>query len=483
MMPAAETCYRAMTERDARYDGCFFAAAATTGIYCRPICRGRLPRRENCRYYPTAAAAEASGYRPCLRCRPELAPGNASGDLRRRIAASAAALMKDGLQEGAGVEILATRLGVTATQLCKVFRDEFGASPVEYRRTHRMLLAKRLLTDTTLSVAGIASVAGIHGPRRLEALYRERYRLRPSLLRQNPGRPGSGDAIWLEMSYRPPYDWPALAAFLAARSIDGVETANETAYRRIVRFAGAGGARAGWIEVRPDCRRAALRMRIAPSLQEAIPAVLAAAGRMFDLECHPALVAGALGPLSVRRPGLRVPGCFDGFEIAVRAVLGQQISVAAARTLAGRISAAFGMAVESPFAAVRVAFPAAGALAAAGPKKLARLGVLPTRARTIVDLAHATVRGELLLDPGADVESTLSRLRRIAGIGEWTAQYIAMRALAWSDAFPHTDLGVMKALGESSPKRVLEIGEAWRPWRAYAVMHLWMGGACDGTTR
>lgn len=483
MRLAAETCYRAVTAHDARFDGCFFVGVTSTGVYCRPVCRVKMPRRENCRFFSTAAAAEASGYRPCLRCRPELAPGNASVDSAQRLASRAAALIEDGLPEGAGLEDLAARLRVTSRHLRRVFHTEFGVSPVEYSQTQRLLLAKRLLTDTALPVTEIALAAGFHSLRRLEALFHERYGLSPRMLRQSPTRAAPRDAMRFEMSYRPPYDWHALAGFLAARNIDGVETAAETAYRRIVRVAGAGGEQTGWIEVRPDSRRAALAVSIAPSLVKAIPAVLAAVRRVFDLSCHPALVGEALGALSAGRPGLRVPGAFDGFEIAVRAVLGQQVSVAAARTLAGRIAAAFGTTVESPFEGVRTAFPAASTLAKAKPEEVSRLGVLPSRARTIVELAKAVAAGELSLAPCAEVESTLNRLRRIEGIGQWTAQYVAMRALAWPDAFPHTDLGVMKALGEKRPKRVLEIGEAWRPWRAYAVMHLWTGGTANGTIR
>ncbi len=472
-----------MTTHDARFDGCFFIGVTSTGVYCRPVCRVKMPRRENCRFFSTAAAAEASGYRPCLRCRPELAPGNASVDNGQRIATRAAALIEDGLQDGAGLDALAAQLGVTSRHLRRVFQSEFGVSPIEYSQTQRLLLAKRLLTDTALPVTEIALASGFQSLRRLEALFRSRYRLSPRDLRNSPGKPSHQDFLHFEMSYRPPYDWDALATFLAARSIAGVEAADSTSYRRIVRIAHAGSDHTGWIEVRPDARRPVLNVALAPSLARAMPAVLARVRHLFDLSCHPALIGDALGPLAADRPGLRVPGAFDGFEIAVRAVLGQQVSVAAARTLAGRFAAAFGTPVESPFDGLRTAFPTAVVVAQTHVDDLARLGVLPSRSRTIVELAKALASGGISLVPGVAPEETMEKLRRIEGIGEWTAQYIAMRALAWPDAFPHSDLGVMKALGEKRPKRVLELGEAWRPWRSYAVMHLWMGGNSNGTAR
>ncbi len=275
--------------------------------------------------------------------------------------------------------------------------------------------------------------------------------------------------VSVELSYRRPFDWHALTRFLGARGIVQVEEVDDTSYRRIVQL----DSRAGWIQITPHQRRASLHITVSGTLEDILPSVLARAGHLMDVSCNPSEVAKALGPLAAANPGLRVPGAFDGFEIAVRAVLGQQVSVAGARTLAGRFVAAFGARVESPFAQLTRAFPAADRIAVLDPAELARLGILPSRARTIIELSQLVANGELMLAPGADVPATMNTLRAVRGIGEWTAQYIAMRALAWRDAFPHTDLGVMKALGEKNPRRVLEAGEAWRPWRAYAVMHLW----------
>jgi AraC family transcriptional regulator of adaptative response / DNA-3-methyladenine glycosylase II len=466
------TCYRALRARDARFDGRFFVAVSSTRIYCRPVCTVKPPKRENCRFYPSAAAAEQQGYRPCLRCRPELAPGNASIDATTRLAQAAASLIEDGTLNGDGVEGVAGRLGITDRHLRRAFGAEFGVSPVAYAQTQRLLLAKRLLTDTRLPVTEIALASGFNSVRRFNALFRSRYRLNPKALRKLAAG-AHADTLGFELSYRPPLDWPALLAFLGARAVAGVEAVDGAVYRRTVRVAADGREHRGWLEIALSAKKPALRLTLSASLAKAIPPVLARTKSLADLACHPLEVARTLGALGDRNPGLRMPGAFDGFEVAVRAILGQQVSVAAARTLAGRFVAAFGAPLETPFAALSATFPLAAEVARLTPAQVAKIGMPGSRARTVLALARAVHRGELELAPNADIEATLEKLRALPGIGEWTAQYIAMRALAWPDAFPHTDLGVMKALGESQPRKVLERAEAWRPWRAYAVIHLW----------
>jgi len=467
------TCYRALRARDARFDGRFFVAVSSTRIYCRPVCTVRAPRRENCRYYPSAAAAEAAGYRPCLRCRPELAPGNATIDAVQRTARAAVRLIEEGAVNEGSMEAAARRLGITDRHLRRAFQAEFGVSPVAFAQTQRLLLAKQLLTDTALPVTEVAYASGFGSVRRFNALFLGRYRLRPRELRKASLPAALGDTLALELGYRPPYDWGAMAGFLGARAIAGVESCDGAAYRRTVRVAAGGREHRGWIEVAPLAAKRALAVRVSASLAKALPPVLARVKSLMDLACRPDEVAKALGPLAARRPGVRVPGAFDGFEIAVRAILGQQVSVAAARTLAGRFAGAFGDSTETPFDSLTTLFPSAGRIAELPQQKIARLGVPAARARTILALSRALAAGELDLAPGADVDATLAGLRAIPGIGEWTAQYVAMRALAWPDAFPHTDLGVMKALKLTDPRRVLAAAEAWRPWRAYAVMYLW----------
>ena len=476
MVLDAGTCYRALKARDARFDGRFFVAVSSTRIYCRPVCTVKPPKRENCRFFPSAAAAESNGYRPCLRCRPELAPGNASVDATTRLAQAAASMMEDGAIDKAGLDNLAGRLGITDRHLRRAFGAEFGVSPVEFVQTQRLLLAKRLLTDTALPVTDVAFASGFGSVRRFNALFQQRYRLKPSQVRatRRSAAGAAGDTLDFELSFRPPFDWPAVTAFLAARAIAGVESVESGAYRRTVRIPGDDTEHRGWIAVELSRKRPTLRVATSASLAKALPPVLSRVKALMDVACHPAEVAKALGTLARAHPGLRVPGAFDGFEMAVRAILGQQVTVAAARTVAGRFAATFGDAIETPFAELTTLFPTAARVAELSPGQVARLGMPGARARTILALAGAVADGRLVLSPNANVEATLDQLRALPGVGEWTAQYIAMRALSWPDAFPHTDLGVMKALGETSARRVLDAAEAWRPWRAYAVMHLWL---------
>ena len=468
MLLDPEHCYQALRAHDARFDGRFFVGVSSTGIYCRPVCRVRTPRRANCSFFPSAAAAESGGFRPCMRCRPELAPGNAAIDAGSRLVQAAAGMIEDGLLADAGVDALAARLGVTDRHLRRVFREELGVSPVQFVQTQRLLLAKRLLTDTALPVTEVALASGFGSLRRFNALFQARYRLRPSDLRKTAADASPG-ALEFSLGYRPPLDWDALLAFLARRTIAGVECVQDGIYLRSARI----GASTGWFAVMHDAARHALRVAVSASLSGAVPAVLARVKRIFDLGCDPERVAAGLGPLARRRPGLRLPGAFDGFEAAVRAILGQQITVRAAHTIAGRFAAAFGEPVESHHPALNVVFPSVARVAALAPSDIAAIGIVSARARAIIGIASALDAAQLRLDPGAEVEATLAALRALPGIGEWTAQYLAMRALGWPDAFPHTDYGVLKALGETNPRRALAHAEQWRPWRAYAVIHLW----------
>jgi AraC family transcriptional regulator of adaptative response / DNA-3-methyladenine glycosylase II len=474
MLLDPQSCYRALQTHDARFDGRFYVGVSSTRIYCRPVCRVRPARRENCRYFPSAAAAEVAGFRPCLRCRPELAPGNAGIDAPTRLAQAAAGLIENGALDEGGVEGLAARVGVTSRHLRRIFGDEFGVSPIEFGQTQRLLLAKRLLTDTALPVTEVALASGFASIRRFNALFRERYRMAPGQLRRNVAAPRLPGALTFELCYRPPYDWESMHAFLRDRAIAGVEAVDAAGYRRTLAIRHRDERHTGWIDVRCVPKKRALRVAVSPSLARAVPWVLARVKHAFDLGCDPEPIGAALGDLAAARPGLRVPGTFDGFELAVRAVVGQQITVRAARTLLGRIATAFGETLESaPDDACLRTFPDAARIAACAPGEIARLGIVPTRARTIVALARAVAGSELVVQPGGDVESTLGKLEAMPGIGPWTAQYIALRALGWPDAFPAGDLVVLRALGETRPAGALARAERWRPWRAYAVMHLW----------
>jgi AraC family transcriptional regulator, regulatory protein of adaptative response / DNA-3-methyladenine glycosylase II len=466
-------CYRALRTHDARFDGRFFVGVGSTGIYCRPVCTAKTPLERNCSFFPSAAAAEAHGFRPCLRCRPELAPGYATVDANRRLAQAAAGLIEDGRLEEASLAGLAHALGITDRHLRRVFQQEFGVSPVDYAQTQRLLLAKRLLTDTAMPVLDVAMASGFASLRRFNDLFRTRYRMSPRELRKAAPSRTDADRLVFDLAYRPPYDWPAMLAFLERRAIAGVEAVDGRRYRRTVRLERAGKVHAGWIEVAPSPRKSALRVTAGASLAGVVPALLSRVKSLLDLGCHPDEIAAALGPLGESHPGLRLPGAVDGFEVAVRAILGQQVTVKAATTIAGRFAAALGGPVATPHAGLDRLFPPAALVAAIAPPDIAALGIIASRARAIVALAQAIDAGTLRLEPSAPVDATLAALERIPGVGPWTAQYIAMRALAWPDAFPHPDVAVLKAMKETNGKRALARAQAWRPWRSYAVLHLW----------
>jgi AraC family transcriptional regulator of adaptative response / DNA-3-methyladenine glycosylase II len=377
--------------------------------------------------------------------------------------------MEDGKLEDASLADLAARLGVTDRHMRRVFQQEFGVSPVEYAQTHRLLLAKRLLTDTDLSVMDVAMASGFASLRRFNDLFRTRYRMTPGELRRTAPARAPTESLAFDLAYRPPYDWSAMLAFLKQRAIAGVEAVDGKRYRRTLRS----GKVAGWIEVAPSPRRSALRVVASLSLASSLPSVLSRVKSLFDLACHPEEIAAALGPIASAHPGLRLPGAIDGFEIAVRAILGQQVTVKAAAVLAARFAERFGAAIETPHEALDRLFPQPAEIAALEPSRIAELGIFAARARAIVALAREVDRGRLSMEPTAHIESTLAALEKLPGIGPWTAQYIAMRALAWPDAFPHPDVAVLKAMNQPQPKSAVAIAEAWRPWRAYAVLHLW----------
>lgn len=467
-----ESCYQALLTHDARFDGQFFVGVTSTGVYCRPVCRVRTPKAANCRFFPSAAAAEGGGFRPCLRCRPELAPGHAAVDAGGRLAQAAASLIEDGALTESCLEELADRLNTSDRHLRRVFRAEFGVSPVAYAQTHRLLLAKRLLTDTDLPLTEVAMAAGFGSLRRFNSLFQQRYRMQPRDLRRTPEAAPLGQLAF-QLPYRPPYAWQEHLSFLAKRVIDGVERVSGQTYRRTVVIARDGCRRQGWLQVQPQANGNALILTLSATLAPVASEVLARTKRLFDLGCRPDEIAAQLGALAEGTPGLRVPGAFDGLEMAVRAILGQQITVKAARTLAGRLAESLGEPLETPFDDLSRSFPNAVRLAEADESLLGGLGIIRSRVRAIRALASACAAGDLELSPGVNVESTLRKLRALPGIGDWTAQYIAMRALSWPDAFPHSDFGVMKALGATRPRQALLTAEPWRPWRAYAVMHLW----------
>lgn len=483
MLNADRACYAAFKSKDARFDGSFFVGVSSTGIYCRPVCRARLPKAENCTFYATAAAAEQAGFRPCLLCRPELAPGAAPVDATLSLARRAARMLEEHCGSGQNLADFAKRLGCSERHLRRAFAEEYKVSPVQYLQTCRLLLAKNLLTDTDLSVTEVAMAAGFGSLRRFNGLFKTRYRLAPTLLRRQVTRAKTGDSdITLALGYRPPYQWRQMLDFLALRAIPGVEAVEGEEYSRTVRFAGAGQkALSGWLRISHRPQSNALAVCLDPVLLPVLPQVLARVRHLFDLDCDPAAVYETLSAMNDLRPGLcvpgvRLPGCMEPFEMAVRAVLGQQITVKAARTLAGRLAETYGTPVDAGIDGLTRVFPSPGDIIALEGRiedRLGPLGITGARARTILELAKAFAHGEAGFNLCAQPELEVRRLMEIPGIGAWTAQYIAMRALNWPDAFPHTDYGVKKALAPLSEADILKMAEVWRPWRSYATVNLW----------
>ncbi len=469
-------CYRALTARDTRFDGLFFVGVKSTGIYCRPVCTAKTPGRNRCRFFASAVLAERAGFRPCLRCRPELAPGHAPVDNVRTVARAAASRIEAGaLSDGRGLEDLATSLGLSSRQLRRSMRKELGVSPVELAQTNRLLLAKRLIADTQLPLTQVAFAAGFESVRRFNALFRSHYRLSPSTLRRAAPRTVATDCLRLLLTYRPPLDWQAMLRFLAARAIPGVECVSGNAYHRTV---GIGPYR-GWLSVSSVAERHLMAVDLATSLAPALPSILVRLRSLFDLDARPDVIAQhlTLDPLLAlslkQRPGLRVPGAFDSFELGMRAILGQQVSVRGASTLAGRFAQRFGEAIETPLACLSHIAPTAASLAAARSTTLASVGLPGARAKCLHNFSRVIASGQIDLAAGSDPTAVVASLLELPGIGPWTAEYIAMRALRWPDAFPAGDLGLKKASGLKSAKALTQAAERWRPWRAYAAMHLW----------
>jgi AraC family transcriptional regulator of adaptative response / DNA-3-methyladenine glycosylase II len=471
-----DACYRAVLTRDARFDGVFFIGVKTTGIYCRPVCTARTPGRDRVRFFNSAAAAENAGFRPCLRCRPELAPGQAPVDAVGRTARLAAARIESGaLRHGGSLEKLARELHLSSRQLRRVVQQEFGVSPIQLAQTGRLLLAKQLLAESTLPMIAVADASGFESVRRFNALFRRHYGLTPSKMRRGSASTSAGDCVRLTLGYRPPLAWRAILRFLTARATPGVESVDGDVYLRTASV----GKHRGWLKVQPIAGRNALAVELATTLLPVLPQVLARVKSLFDLSARPDVIAQwlsshrGLSGIVRRVPGLRVPGAFDAFELAVRAILGQQISVRAATTLAGRLADAYGEPIETPFAALSRLTPSAERLARTRAASLAKWGLRSSIADSVRGLAAAVQRNQLSLEPGCDPEATIQALIACPGVGPWTAHYIAMRALRWPDAFPEGDLGLVKASGEPSARALRAAAESWRPWRAYAAMYLW----------
>jgi AraC family transcriptional regulator of adaptative response / DNA-3-methyladenine glycosylase II len=478
MIADATICYRAVLARDARYDGVFFTCVRTTRIYCRPICPARTPRFENCRFVPTAAAAQEAGYRPCLRCRPESSPGMGVWRGSSATVSRALRLIDNGTLDKGGVDRLAEQLGIGERQLRRLFRHHVGAAPVTVAQTRRVLLAKQFIHETRLPMTEVALASGFGSVRRFNETFQELFGRPPSELRRQGGESPRTSGISLMLSYRPPYDWDAMLSFLRLRAIPDVEWIVNGTYSRVIEIDG----QVGTIRVSHEPQKSALRADVCFPNLSALAAIIARIRRMFDLGADPVAIGATLvrdkilAPLVKTRPGLRLPGAWDGFEIAVRAILGQQITVRAATQLAAKLVTRFGRPLQSDAGTIGLkrAFPQPQHLAAGA---LADLGMPRQRARSIEQLAVAAQADHRLFEPRRDLAAAVTALTGLSGIGEWTAQYIAMRGLSENDAFLADDVALQRILSKdgirATAKDLLSRAEHWRPWRAYAVVHLW----------
>jgi AraC family transcriptional regulator of adaptative response / DNA-3-methyladenine glycosylase II len=478
-LPPRAALDRARLSRDPRFDGRFFVAVTSTGVYCRPICPAPSPRRAHVRYYPTAAAAAGAGYRPCLRCRPEAAPGTPAWIGTSAVVRRALALLDEGALDEGSVEALAARVGIGPRQLHRLFVAHVGAAPLAVAQTRRLHFAKTLLDETDLPVTQVAFASGFRSLRRFNDAFRRAFSRPPSALRRlrRAGAAPAPGAVALRLAFRPPYDLDAVLAFLGARAIPGVERIEQTAYARTI----AVQPRPAAVRVSRAPGRNELLLRVHGAPPTALLAVTSHARRVFDLGADPAAVAAVLrrdpllAPLVRRRPGLRIPGAWETFECAVRAILGQQVSVSAGRTLAARLVERAGVPLERPIDGLTRVFPSPQALAGAD---LSGLGLTAARARTIATLARAVADGRL--DLGGSPDAVRAALVEICGVGAWTAEYVALRALGEPDAFPAGDLVLRRAAGGGRALAERELAAraaAWRPWRGYAAFHLWGAGA------
>ncbi|HMF99814.1 MAG TPA: AlkA N-terminal domain-containing protein [Gemmatimonadaceae bacterium] len=502
----ADVYARALDARDARFDGVFFVGIITTRIYCRPVCPARVSYHDHRRFFHSAAAAEREGFRPCMRCRPELAPGLALVDAVSRLARDAVNRIAAGALNGHSVAELARDLGVSERHLRRALEREVGASPLELAQTHRLLLAKRLLADTGLAITRIAYASGFQSLRRFNAAFRTQYRMAPSALRGGSGKlaePTDNEPVRLSLAYRSPFAWNPLLGFLRQDAVDGIEVVDERRYGRTVEVEGHtgfvfienAGARGGGRETAPanaGLRRARrltkvstgnVSVAISPSLVPALMPLLARLRYLFDLDAEPTVIdahlgQGSLGGLVARRPGVRIPGAFDGFDVALRAILrgrarGNRVG-AASGDLPARVAAALGEPIETGIPSLSRLAPTAARVADAGVGRLQSLGVPRRRATAAITVAELVADRKLVLSPGSDPIATRRLLTEIDGIGDQLALVIVMRTLSWPDALPAADSALQRAANVSSPGALEALGEQWRPWRTYAALNLWL---------
>jgi AraC family transcriptional regulator, regulatory protein of adaptative response / DNA-3-methyladenine glycosylase II len=505
-----DACYLALKSRDARFDGQFFTGVTSTGIYCRPVCRVKAPKRENCQFYAHAALAESAGFRPCLRCRPELAPQRnalawSTEDASKILASQAVKLLDDAaLCADVSIAQVATKIGVSERHLRRIVEAYLGVSPLQYLQTRRLLAAKSLLTDTSLPIGDVASSSGFGSLRSFNAAFTQHYGMPPSRLRKEGACASAANSeaqayLSIQLGYRPPFDAQALLSFWKERQLNTMEliaphadnTPAISAFSlknkpiHLIRSFGMvhlGQQITGWIAAGIDHENHRIHAHMSEAFAPALPAVIARLRAAFDLDADPQAIDAALGNAFTAGQGMRVPGSLEGFEIAVRAILGQQVTVAAARTLTQRILERYGAPVQTPWPQITRCFPSPQSLANASPDDLGKMGIVRQRQTALIALSRAVASGEINLNSPPNPLHVIEQLQALPGIGEWTANYIAMRALRWPDAFPAGDIVLHTALSlrnEKSPTKRARAAEAaslaWRPWRSYAVFRAWAG--------
>lgn len=485
MMSNNQIFERARLSRDARFDGRFFVGVKTTGIYCRPICPANLPKSENVVFYRTAASAAEAGFRPCLRCRPECAPGTAAWAGSSTTVRRGLRLIAEGALDDGGLEDLADRLGVTSRHLRRLFSKHLGASPLSVAQTQRLHFAKNLIDQTTMPMRDIAVASGFGSVRRFNDTFKKTYGRTPRELRRHCLSVGTACSFSMQLPFRRPFDWRKLIDFFSARATPGVESVHDGRYLRTI----AAGDTRGIVDVRFSGEHLTLILHGMET--GSLFSIVQRVRGMFDLDASTHDIAAVLSRddmlkrLLHENPGVRVPGAWDGFELTVRAILGQQVSVSAATTLAGRLAGRYGERVRIPVEGLQQTpdrlFPVPAQLQRA---RLENLGVIGSRAQTIRSLSRAVVDGKIRFDAATPPEELRSALTAIKGIGDWTAEYVSMRALKDPDAFPATDLGLLRSFDTSfgrriKPRELLDRAEAWRPWRAYAALLLW--GSPEGS--
>ena len=501
-------CYRVLQARDARFDGHFFTGVRSTGIYCRPVCKVRVPLEKNCTFFALSAQAEAAGFRPCLRCRPELAPAApgfhhwSTQDAGSMLVRQALQLLEMSTSDNTKqwtVQSWAARLGISERHLRRLMEEHLHIAPLQYLQTRRLLHAKQWLTDTRWPISEVAQRSGFGSVRRFNAAFAKHYRLTPGAMRKtfkNGRIPTASNShplaagLTVHLPYRPPLDAQHLMGFLHQRALPGLEVVDlaQLRYARSLRLGHGAQRYEGWMLARFVPDSAVVELQVSASLGPALLEVQGLCRRLLDLDADPLAYEGLLEPAFPGTQGMRLPGTVDGFELAVRAILGQQITVAAARTLCARLVVAFGYAITDsanlPVKGISHYFPQVELIADLAPSALGALGVVRQRQAAIIGLARAVAQGDLRLEPGAPLERTLERLQSIEGIGPWTAQYIAMRALRWPDAFLTGDVALHKALGLAHAPRAKALAQAasqvWRPWRSYATIRAWHSAAAMG---